>query len=220
MKPWLIVVIALTGCVPHTAVIDGKTVPRATLYYSDHRWFAFEHWDAYPAPIGASSGHWTYGGRIAGIVCGVDVTMFADYYGRRLAVDGYYQAHAAMDDITYPARYTVTDRNDGRHIEGVMGVDMRLTHESLDYELLKRFSIRTVHLRAGENDTLEGTVETFGFTMPFLVRGAHVLFAMPPEDQATLLPLMLACPTSVRRDGSDEIVSGFDLTGKHDYARR
>jgi hypothetical protein len=163
--------------------------------------------DAYPLPLGPSGGQWTYGGHVAGRVCGVDVNFFADYYGRHLAVDGYYRGS------DFPVRYSVRDDGQGRHIEGTLGVDIVMTRQSLEVDILRRLNYRRLHLKDEGGDTFVGTVEIFGYEFPYAIRGMHVLFAMPPEDQAVVLPLMLACPT-VMPDGHGEQIFGFDLTGE------
>lgn len=48
MKTLVVVIgtILVTGCVPHTAISDGRVVPRSSFGYTDKRWYAFNHWDA------------------------------------------------------------------------------------------------------------------------------------------------------------------------------
>ena len=215
MRPWLVLVIAVTGCVSHTVRVGGKTVPRLDLGYTDgNRYFNFTHRDAYPEPIGPSDGKWAYGGHLAGVVCGVNVSLDAEYYGRHLAVDGFFDGR--------PVRYFVRERADGRHIDGnfdgMSGITIRLTPGSLDGDIALPFYDEHLHLRAApdksnDSDTLVGSIDIYGFPMPYLIRGAHVLREMTPEDQALLLPLMVTCPTTVA-DADGRYIFGFDMTGK------
>jgi hypothetical protein len=211
VRPWLALVIALTGC-GNTVRIAGKSVPRVDLGYTDgNRYFSYVHRSAYPEPIGPSDGRWTYGGHLGGVVCGVSVSLDAQYYGRYLAVDGFFDER--------PVRYYVRERADGRHIEGSFdgssGIALKLTRGSLDGQITLPFYDETLHLHAAANgaDSLVGSIDIYGFPMPYVIRGAHVLREMTPEDQALVLPLMVTCPTTVAAaDG--RYVFGFDMTGR------
>lgn len=218
MKTIGLAVILLTACVPHTAIIDGQSVPRPTLGYSDHQLYVIEHHDAYPRPIAPGEGKWTYGGSLVGTVCGVDVVLFADYCGKYLSVDGYYHAPFALGKAEQAVRYAVSDQADGRHIEGVNGVELVLSPQAIDGTFVRAIGVRTLHLRARGDDSLYGTFAIFGWEFPFLVRGAHLLWSMPAEDQAAILPLMLTCPSALPDDHGGRI-AGFDLTGEAYHPR-
>lgn len=211
MRSWLALVIALTGC-GHFVRIAGKSVPRVDVGYTDgHRYFSFTHRAAYPAALGPSDGKWTYGGHLAGVVCGVDVSLDAQYYGRYLAVDGFFDER--------PVRYFVREQADGRHIDGsfdgASGVALKLTRGSLEGLITLPFYDEKLRLHAAESgaDSLVGTIDIYGFPMPYVIRGAHVLREMTPEDQALVLPLMVTCPTTVATSDG-RYVFGFDMTGQ------
>ncbi|HWE27748.1 MAG TPA: hypothetical protein VHB97_07090 [Polyangia bacterium] len=212
MRCWLVLAMALTGCAAHSVRIGGKSVPRLDLGYTDgNRYFSFTHRDAYPEPIGPSDGKWTYGGHLAGVVCGVNASLDAEYYGRYLAVDGFFDER--------PVRYFVRERADGRHIDGsfdgASGITLKLTRSTLDGDIALPFYDEKLHLRAAPNDSdaLVGSIDIYGFPMPYIIRGAHVLREMTPEDQALVLPLMVTCPTTVA-SADGRYVFGFDITGK------
>src|SRR5262245_53173447 len=83
------------GCAPTTATVDGHTLDRPNLSYTDHQLYALEHRAAYPGWQSPSSGLHTYGGTLSGRVCGVDMHLDADYYGRYLDVSGYMTPRAS-----------------------------------------------------------------------------------------------------------------------------
>jgi hypothetical protein len=188
------------GCAPTTAVVHGQRVARPSLGYTDHQYFAIRHQLAYPEMRGPSSGLWSYGGRIDGRVCGLDVNFESDYYGRHLDVSGSVRSmlpgarHLGM-------RIDVRDGKHGREISGNMGgrlspMELYLTPQSI----VGRIGQRRFHIdeRAPDADELRGTMRYNDYfrgdtSIGFVVRGVQELWAMPPADQAVLLPLMLSC---------------------------
>jgi hypothetical protein len=66
---------------------------------------------------------------------------------------------------------------------------------------------RKYELHADGDDNLVGTVFMGGKSLPFVLVGVSALWAMPPEDQATLLPLVLTC-----EDAAAEKTGLADLT--------
>src|SRR5262245_23200425 len=121
----LLAVILLTGCAPTTAVIDGRRIVRPTFGYSDHRYYAVAHSRAYPIHVGPSDGVWSYAGYVSGTVCGADVRLDGELYGRLLDVSGF--VSSVNGGRTRPLRFTVEDDRRGvRHIMG-QGADLELT---------------------------------------------------------------------------------------------
>jgi hypothetical protein len=123
----LSLVLLLSACAPVRVNIRGELKPRLTLGYSDHRYFAVVHRAAYPEARGASSGLRAYGGRIDGVVCGLDVWLEADYRGSRLQLAGF----VSRDDGSsgnlrraLPAHLEVRDSDGARHISGGVGAEI------------------------------------------------------------------------------------------------
>jgi hypothetical protein len=117
-----------SGCAaPTTAVVNGQRVPRPTLAYTDHYYYAVTHYHAYPEARGASSGLQTYAGRVAGFACGADFHYEADYRGRSIQLLGYVQPITqvgGLNRIYQPAHIEVRDVGGQRHIRGSVGEDM------------------------------------------------------------------------------------------------
>src|SRR2546430_990643 len=104
--------LVLVGCAPSTAVVNGLSVSRPNLAYTDHYYYAVTHYRAYPESRGASSGLRTYGGRIAGFACGADFNYETDYRGHSIQLLGYVQAinpAAALIRVQQPAHMEVRD---------------------------------------------------------------------------------------------------------------
>ena len=204
-----LVVVAAVGCAPRSAVINGQTVARPTLAYTDHYYYAVTHYRAYPEARGPSSGLYTYGGRIAGFACGADFTYETDYRGRELQLLGYVQAvnpAAALLRTHQPAHMQVRDAEGRRHFQGSVGDDMGglfIPHDRaskvIDFEIdsggLKgQIGSRLFDLAAAGDDVLAGTVKiSTGEVLPFELRGLSSVWAMPAADQAAILPFMLTC---------------------------
>jgi hypothetical protein len=204
---------ALGGCVPTTAVVNGQRVSRPTLAYSDHFYYGVTHYRAYPEQRGPSAGLRAYGGRITGYACGADLNYETSYHGRELRLLGFVQpqvgpiGHTGMQQ---PAHMQVRDEAGGyaakRHFSGSVGddigglfvahdrpskvIDFALSHEGLTGQIASR----RFDLRAVDEDTLAGTVVIANAPpQPFELRGVSALWAMPPADQAAILPFMLSC---------------------------
>jgi hypothetical protein len=203
MPRLVLVVIALTGCAPTTAVVDGKTVPRQTLGYTDHRFFAVEHRNAYPEVRGPSSGLRSYGGRIAGRVCAVDVDVHSQYRGQSLEVSGFVlsaQPKGFPPARTMAIHVDVRDHADGRVIRGSVGdrvfpIELRMQPQAIVGVIGPRHF--QLDQPAPDEDELRGTVRLPTWwgdaELPFVVRGVRELWAMPAADQAVLMPLMMSC---------------------------
>jgi hypothetical protein len=210
MKPALAAVLfALTGCAPTTALINGQEVPRPTLGYTDHYYYAVTHYSAYPEQRGPSSGLRSYAGRIAGYACGAEISYEADYRGRSLQLLGYVEPtfqSAGTPATTQPAHMEVRDEPMVRHFRGSVGDDIGglfIAHDRpsavIDFTLGRdslhgQIGSRRFALEAVDDDTLSGTVVIANAApRPFLVRGISAVWAMPPADQAAILPFMLTC---------------------------
>jgi hypothetical protein len=209
MRTLLVAVLLITGCIPTTAVIDGRPVPRPTLGYTDHRYFGIRHRRAYPAPVGPSDGVWSYAGRVDGTVCGVDVRLDGDFYGRQMQVTGFISSVRNTRSMR-PLILTVADRQGVRHIMGG-GADLELTPTSLRGSITMRSHYRKFFLQAEGDDELVGEIESFGMRFPFVVRGRRALWAMPAIDQAALLPLMLTCNAFVAGARFEAPIAGVDF---------
>jgi hypothetical protein len=199
----------LVGCAPSTAVVNGQTVGRPTLAYTDHYYYAVTHYRAYPESRGASSGLQTYGGRIAGFACGADFNYETDYRGHTIQLLGYVQAinpAAALLRTQQPAHMEVRDMGGLRHIQGSVGDDMGglfIAHDRsskvIDFDfdsqgLHGQVGSRMFDLNSAGDDTMSGTVRiSTGAVLPFELRGVSSVWSMPPADQAAILPFMLTC---------------------------
>jgi hypothetical protein len=197
------------GCSPTTAVINGQTVQRPTLAYTDGYYYAVRHFAAYPEQRGASSGLRAYGGRIAGFACGADFTYESDYYGRALRLNGFVQPQmqaAGYSKPHQPAHMEVRDEDGRRHIFGSVGDDIssnliphdrpsRVVDFSLGADGLHgQVASRLFDLTHTDVDTLAGTVKiATGEVLPFELRGLSAVWSMPPADQAAIIPFMLSC---------------------------
>jgi hypothetical protein len=212
MRNLLLCAILLTACVPHTAVVDGRTLPRENLGYTDHDYFAMMHYDAYPAQRGPSSGLRGYGGRVSGRVCGADVNLEAEYKGRRLELLGWVKPMKMSSRLVAESSMyvEVSDRPDkdggsARHFLGKTGdddLDAGLIfgippRRQIDFVmgqtwLRGRVGRRTFDLHE-DADRLVGTMSIVGNKVPFVLDGWGAVWAMTPADQAAILPFMLTC---------------------------
>jgi hypothetical protein len=227
---FLLLALITAGCASHHAVVDGRTLARENLGYTDHDYFALMHYDAYPAQRGPSSGLRAYGGRLAGRVCGADLNLEAEYKGRHLAVLGYAQL---MKITTFNARLQtvdihVFDKTDGagavaRHFTGrVSDDDLGLAlarglppRHQIDFAMSSewlrgRVGRREFDLHA-DGDQLVGTFAIGGTKIPFRLDGWGALWAMTPADQAAILPFMMTC---IRED-KQELVQAINLNFAH-----
>jgi hypothetical protein len=197
---------ALAGCAaPKTAVIDGKTVPRPTLGYTDHDLFAIEHQRAWPQPRGPSSGLHAYGGSLWGRVCGSDVNFEAEYRGRYLDISGFITPAIAKNNAVgmgsgRPVHIEVRDHGGVREVIGFMFdgniaskfgppvIDFRYNRDMLEGQIGWR------HYRLHREDNqLVGTYTEVGEVRPYVLDGVDELWLMPAPDQVALVPFMMTC---------------------------
>jgi hypothetical protein len=199
----------LIGCAPRTAVVNGQTLPRPTLAYTDHYYYAVTHYGAFPESRGASSGLRSYGGRIAGFACGADFNFETDYRGRSIQLLGHVQAvtqAVALMRVQQPAHMEVRDMGGRRHFQGSVGDDIGglfIAHDRsskvIDFSfdssgLHGQIGSRMFDLGAATDDVMSGTVRiSTGEVLPFELRGVSSVWSMPAADQAAILPFMLTC---------------------------
>lgn len=195
------ILLTLGGCAPTTAVVAGKTVPRVALGFTDRETYALRHTQAYPQPRGPSSGLWSYGGRLEGSVCGLDVKLEAEYYGRFLGITGFVAPLVVNAGLTlfHPLQIEARDRDGeriitgafvgGDLITGVPGFDFRMTSDHLRGNI----GARRFDLTRDADDRLVGTMSMAGYRYEFVLDGIDEVWRMPVADQAVLLPLMLTC---------------------------
>ncbi|HEY1585861.1 MAG TPA: hypothetical protein VGH63_09260 [Polyangia bacterium] len=205
----LIAFVFATGCAPTTAVVNGHRLARPTFGYSDGYYYGIKHDLAFPEQRGASSGLYSYGGRVAGYACGAEFTYESEYHGRELRITGFVQPQyqsAGHESIQLPAHIQVTDRDGHRHMEGSIGDDFGtnfVAHDRstkvIDFSmgadgLRGQISSRFFELSRVDADTLAGTMRiSTGENLPFELRGLTSVWAMPPADQAAIIPFMLSC---------------------------
>jgi hypothetical protein len=176
------------------------------LGYTDHNLFVVEHHD--PA----------HGGRIVGTVCAVDLQLQAQHRRHGVRLSGLVDdRHANMEGITMgqelPVYLEARDRPGvgEREIFGAIGerprltwsshsIDLKLTRDRLSGQVGARFFDLHVH-----GDDYVGSLRINDSHMPFVLRGAEQLWAMPAAAQATILPLLMSC------DGPKSIIQVVDL---------
>jgi hypothetical protein len=201
--------LAVGGCAPTSAVVNGQSMRRPTLAYTDGYYYAVTHYAAFPEHRGASSGLRSYGGRIAGFACGADFLYETDYSGRSLRMTGYVQpVRPPMGHVVVvkPARIEVRDRDGRRSFNGSIGDDMASNFAAVDRSatvvdfslgadgLHGQIASRHYDLVQSAPDTLQGTLTiSTGDVLPFELRGLSAVWAMEPADQAAIVPFMMTC---------------------------
>ena len=254
-----------TGCASSKQVmLDGRPVSRVRLGYTDGKYFAITHADAYPAPRGPSSGLSAGDGSVFGRVCGADVYFNSDYYRHKLEMNGFVRVNSTerrAPDLTawvrvrdvagggraereFSGTFGLSNGSDGlspRNISSILrgsfqgardasvqwqigallgavgsvvgahspAVDIRMSPESLH----GRVAFRQYHLTATEDDSYVGEMRTGDTKYTFVLFGKSALWAMPPADQAAILPLMLSCARLVQEETGEPILF-VDFTGR------
>ena len=174
------------GCTPLGPVtINGKLVPRERLTFTG--WpYTLTHDNAHPRGAeGASTGLRDAGGGIKGRVCGANVNLEVEHKGDGVqlvgTVDGEFTMQLWAEDkagvltITGSLATQVVNLRLGR--DGLLGYVGRFP-----YELLREGDRLVRRIRVNN-----GAVRTYE------IPGFQDLLAMPPADQAALLPLFLDC---------------------------
>jgi hypothetical protein len=200
--------ITVGGCAPTTAVVNGQTMQRPTLAYTDTSYYAVTHHLAYPEHRGASTGLRSYAGRIAGFACGADFNYEADYVGRSLYMTGFVQPvrSSVGRAVVRPALIEVHDRDGHRSFTGSIGHEMSSSFAAInrgstvvDFSLGAdglhgQIASRRYDLEQSDADTLQGTMTlSTGAVLPFVLRGLSAIWAMEPADQAAIMPFMMSC---------------------------
>jgi hypothetical protein len=193
MMRTLALVLLAAGCAatPKTAIVDGREVPRLSLEF-DGDAYTVRHEGAHPRPGGPSSGLRDRGGSIRGRVCG----MFADFEVTHKG--DHVQVVGSLDD-KFPAAIDVSEVNGTRHFTGNLGglaVDFTLVPTLIEGHV----GIRVFSVEA-EGDVYRGYARIPGMLdvnggkqrIDALVRGRAALWAMPPADQAAVLPAIFTC---------------------------
>jgi hypothetical protein len=188
----------LTGCatVPQTAIVDGKTVARLTLDLTGQP-YQIKHEGAHPQPGKPSSGLRDVGGRIHGNVCGMFVDFDVTHKGDHVQLVG-------SIDNRVPAAVDVGDDHGMRHFTGNLG-GLAVDFIAGPGGMQGHVGIRVFALDAAADDRYEGTVliprerALSDQRIGLHVRGREALWAMPPADQAAILPAVLTCGNTQNR---------------------
>jgi hypothetical protein len=208
-------VVATAGCAaPKTAIVDGKTVPRLTLEFTGNP-YSIKHDGAHPRPGGPSSGLRDAGGGIRGRVCGMlvdfDVTHKGDHVQLVGSIDN--QVAASID---------VSEQNGVRHFTGDLGglaVDFLAGPAIMEGHV----GIRVFSIEGGPDNAYHGFMRIPGLLdvnggkqrIGVNISGLKSLWAMPPADQAAVLPAIFSCSSSQFRVlDSLEVGFGGDATDR------
>ena len=117
-----------TGCASSKQVIvDGRPVSRVRLGYTDGKYFAITHADAYPVARGPSSGLRANDGSVFGRVCGADVFLNSDYQRHKLEMNGFVRVSSSqrrVPDLTAWVRVRDVAKNGHaeREFSGTFGL--------------------------------------------------------------------------------------------------
>jgi hypothetical protein len=190
---WLLPWLALSACsVPLGPVlIDGQMVPRQQLHFTGQP-YSVDHQDAYPRPVGASSGLQAEGGRISGLVCGASIEYDVEHTGDRIKLSGFLQHE-------YQSRLEISDSEGYRMIRGSLAYkEVKL---ALYANRLQGYIGRCAYDLQQDDDSLTqlitpGYIEyprPMGNAMRLRVNGLDALFHLPPADMAAVVPLVLSC---------------------------
>ena len=199
----------VAGCatVPKTAVVDGKVVPRLTLDLTGQP-YQVKHEGAHPSPGAPSGGLRDAGGRIHGNVCGMFVDFDVTHKGDHVQLVG------SIDRIV-PAAVDVADDHGMRHFTGSLG-PLAVDFVAGTGGMQGHVGIRVFAAEATPADDYHGDMRIPGMYDPgggkqsisLEVHGRDALWAMPPADQAALLPTILTCGDTQFRM-LDGLVVGF-----------
>jgi hypothetical protein len=185
----VLLLLALAGCAPTTAVVDGKQVPRLDMDFVGQP-FVVRVSAAHPKPGSPSGGLKEFGGRVSGNICGLDVTFDIQHQGDHTHLTGF------IDENQLESRLDVKDvQGVSREISGTL--DSRGSGVSLD---VRKNAIRgNVGLRQfdlgldKEHDRYIGSVKITNMTTSATINGASDLWTLPPAAQAAVLPALLSC---------------------------
>lgn len=198
---------------PKTVLIDGKEVPRVTQEFVGQP-YSIRHRDAHPRPGGASSGLRGPGGTITGVLCGAGVVFEVEHAGDHVQLTGFIDTEPGAG---IGVQMTVKDVSGQRVILGQLGtrvIDLRLRPNQIVGGVGSGgTALEGLDLRQ-EGDELKGEVHlrrNEAQTIHIRLTGRDALWALPPADQAIVVPMLLAClqadPGYQR--GNDPQVMGF-----------
>jgi hypothetical protein len=189
----LVVAALAAGCAsaPKTAVVDGREVPRLTLEFNGQP-YTIKHDGAHPRPGGASSGLRDAGGSIRGRVCGMLVDFDVTHKGDHVQVVG------SLDN-RMPAAIDVAEQNGVRHFTGNLGglaVDFVVDGMMMQGHVgIRVFALEMASGAYQGFMRIPGLLDVNGGKqrLGVLLRGHDALWAMPPADQAAVLPAIFTC---------------------------
>jgi hypothetical protein len=182
------------GCatVPKTATVDGKEVPRQTLSFTGQP-YEIKHEGAHPKPGEASGGLRDAGGSIHGRICGMNVDFDVTHKGDHVQLVG-------SIDNRMPAAIDVRDENGMRHFTGNLGglgVDFIAGQGGMQGHV----GIRVFAVEAASDGAYHGFMRIPGLLdvnggkqrLGIVLSGSEAAWAMPPADQAVILPAIMTC---------------------------
>jgi hypothetical protein len=204
MRQIAAVLLLAAGCAtPKTALVDGRQVPQLTLEYTGNP-YSIKHEGAHPRPGNPSSGLKDKGGSIRGRVCGMLVDFDVTHKGDHVQLVG------SIDNIV-AAAIDVSQHDGQRHFTGNLGalaVDFIATPGGMQGHVgIRVFAVEA----AGEGYQgfmrIPGLYDVNGAKQRLAVNmtGREALWAMPPADQAVVLPGIFTCSSTQFRtvDGLD-----------------
>ena len=176
---------------PSTVMIDGVAVPRQRLRFEGNP-YSVNHYDAHPKPQAIPADSSAEGGRISGLICGLDVEYTIEHKVGETRLIG-------TIENQYPSNLRVITAKDAHAVVGNVGPK----------EVRLEFSEQHVRGYVGRcpyqmfldpavsgADTLVEFATSKGQTMRIELYGTKSLWQMPPADQAAVLPLVLLCTTA------------------------
>ena len=204
----LALALIVAGCAgtPKTAIVDGRQVPRLTLTLTGQP-YEIKHDGAHPRPGGASSGLEDNGGAIHGRICGMFIDFDVAHKGDHVQLVGSIDNHM-------PAAIDVSEDHGVRRFSGNLGglgVDFTIDPSQMQGHV----GIRVFALEAGAGVyqgfmRVPGTLDIDGGKQRagVLLHGRDELWAMPPADQAAVLPAIMTC-SGMQFSAGDAFHVGF-----------
>ncbi|HWE29147.1 MAG TPA: hypothetical protein VHB97_14160 [Polyangia bacterium] len=181
-------------------------MPRLTLEFNGQP-FTVKHEGAHPRPGGASSGLRDAGGAIRGRVCGMLVDFDVTHKGDHVQIVGSIDNHI-------DAAIEVSEHDGARHFTGNLGplaVDFVAAPSLMEGHVgIRVFALETAgdvyhgFMRIPGLLDIDGGKQRIGVA----VAGRDALWAMPPADQAAVLPAIFTCGSTQFRV-VDSVVVGF-----------
>jgi hypothetical protein len=227
---WLILSAGLCAC----ATGPERTQPqRIELGYTDRRYFAVQHTEAWPTHEERARRTRAYSATLSGQVCGVDVNYNASGQGTLLRMNGFLSPDPQGGPPVLWASYLqVTETalglaDSGRRIEGGVastgasvakgiGAEAASPVHRVNFWLSRdrlrgQIGMRLFDLVASGDD-YTGTVQfPRGLLRPdqpvtFIIHGREALWRLPTAAQTVILPIMLTCVDASSPDFSVPIL--------------